>query len=573
MRRFKVLQKLTRQNVDRWPDWDIVLELNHRETDPEPRFALSYTQMEIDWDDGQDPVVYTRTSSSSVFTYSGDYPVGTHIVKIKVTNRYSNSGTLYFGNASYSATYQQALMPQIKRVLKFDVSGTVNNRPKILGLDLLFNRCVRLESVDCEMKIGQVITMAWAFRFCTHLAGKIVISNASGTLQNLTSAFPHCLRLEEIRFGDLPSLTNLTSAFASCFSLRKVRFGTFGKPVTWHTAFWRDANLTEVKWDGHPEITNLNNTFYVCSSLEEMSEIGDQPRCTSLNSAFYMCTRLKTVKLGSFPECTDIASAFERCTVIDHIHLSGLQNVQNAAYAFYICRMLSDVSIEGFGPNATSLSNTFNGCFDLAGEMQFPDMPHLTNLASTFAGTQLTSIEIGDCPLLTNIGAVVANIRTLETFRGGQWPIVYAANMAFAFCPKLETLELHIPDNTISQASEMFAMCVSLKRLEGEARLRDTGPTNASYFNNICLNCFSLEELPNIFPSGGWAAAFAVPTATFTSAFQGCFSLKGTVPRWIWEDWGGNKTAQNSCFDFCYQLDNYSEIPDLWKGGNIEYSD
>ena len=237
MRRFSKTSQRTKW-LDLWPEWDIVLELDHRADDPEPAFSISYMQVQVDWDDGNEPVTYNRTSSVQKQTYAGTYPIGRHLVKLKVTNRYNNAGNLHFGNATSSSLNGVAQMPQIIRVKKLDGSGTVANRPKIQSLSLCFNRCLRLESVDCPIIVGNATDLGYFFRFCVNLKGKVEIPYFAATT-TFSYAFYNCINLEEVQLGDAPSMTTFNYVFYNCSELKKAKLGAFSNPIPFGYAFWR----------------------------------------------------------------------------------------------------------------------------------------------------------------------------------------------------------------------------------------------------------------------------------------------------------------------------------------------
>lgn len=241
MRRFSKTPQRTKW-LDLWPEWDIVLELDHQDGDPNPAFAISYMKVEVDWGDGNDPVTYNRTSGTQIQTYSGTYPVGRHIVKFRVISRNNNSGILYFGNGTISTLNGDPLMPQLVRVKKFDASGTVTGRPKIQTLNCLFNRCLRLEAVDCPIIVGNVTDMTGSFRFCVNLKGKVEIPYFAAVV-GISNIFYNCINLEEVQLGDAPVMTNNTYAFYNCSELRKIRLGAFSKNLNAGYTFWRMQKL------------------------------------------------------------------------------------------------------------------------------------------------------------------------------------------------------------------------------------------------------------------------------------------------------------------------------------------
>ena len=571
MSRFKVLQKLTRQQRQReeWADWDIVLELEQLENDPAPAFAISYAKWEVDWGDGNDPVTYNRTSGTQIQTYSGTYPVGRHIVKFRVISRNNNSGVLYFGNGTNTSLNGDPLMPQLIRVKKFNASGEVSGRPKIQSLYCCFNRCLRLESIDCPFIVGNAINMSSSFRFCVKLRGKIEIPYFAA-VTDTTNCFYNCIGLEEARFGDAPLLTAFSYTFYNCPSLRKVSLGAFSKNLNCGYSFWGCKNLTDLTWKGHINFSTLVYCFYGCSAIEELPEIGDQPYCASLSYAFTQCSNLKHIVLGNFSVCTSLYHTFEYDFDLEEVYLTELDNVGDAAGVCSYCKALRRVTLDGLGPSCTNLGSAFYECRALTGSFALPDLPECTFLGDAFFNTMLSSIVIGDAPKVTSIAEICARMTKLNSFKAGQMPLVTSVSRSFYLCEELEEIELHIPDGTIINAQDFCNGCCKLKRLTGEARLRPQGPSpSASYWNNLFVFCRSLEELPDVFPTGGWASSFSVANVTHTSWFSNCVSLTGTVPSWIWETWPGKAAIQDSTFLNCFRLTNFNDIPTSWKGGDI----
>lgn len=567
MRRFSKTPQRTKW-LDQWPEWDIVLELDQRDDDPPPAFAISYMRVEVDWDDGSAPVTYTRSSSTQIQTYAGTYPVGKHIVKLRVTQRYNNSGIIYFGNGTASSTIGDPLMPQVLRIKKFNVSGVVNSRPKIQSLNYGFNRCLRLEGVDCPLFMDNVTDATATFRFCVNLKGKVEIPNlASAT--SLGSFFYNCVNLEEVYIGDASNITNFTYIFYNCPKLRKIKLGSFSKNVSFQNAFWGCKSLSDLTWKGHINFTSLAYCFYGCASLEQIPEIGDQPVCTTINYAFSQCPKLQRAILGDFPACITMTHIFEYDISLEEACFSGLSGVTDASNVFNLCRSLSNMSLDGLGPSMTTFAIGFYGCTSLTGSFTLPDIPECTSLAASFAQSGLSSIIIGNAPKVTTISTMCQHMKNLRHFKAGQMPLVATANTAFQNCEELEELELHIPDGTLNYMQDFCNNCASLKRVIGEVRLRPQGPSTATYWNNLFYFCRSLEEVPDIIPSGGWDASFSTGSVQHTGWFGNCVSLSGTAPSAMWDSWPGRNSTQENTFLNCFGLDNFNDIPVYWRGGNI----
>lgn len=568
MRRFSKTPQRTKW-LDLWPEWDIVLELDHRDGDPNPAFAISYMKVEVDWGDGNDPVTYTHSSATQTQTYSGTYPIGKHIVKLRVTQRYNNSGILYFGNGTNTSLNGDPLMPQLVRVKKFDASGDVSGRPKIQSLNCCFNRCLRLESIDCPFIVGNATDMNSSFRFCVKLRDKIEIPYLAA-VTSMTNCFYNCIGLEEAKLGDAPLLTTFSYIFYNCPSLRKVSLGAFSKNLNCGYAFWGCKKLADITWKGHINFSTLAYCFYGCNSLEELPEIGDQPYCASLSYTFTQCSSLKHIVLGDFSVCTSLSHTFEHDFDLEEVYLTGLTKVGDAQAVCYYCKSLSSVTLGGLGPSCTAFANAFYECSALTGSFTLPDMPECTSFGGAFYNTGLSSIVISNAPKVTSIQEICARMKKLKSFKAGQMPLVTTVARSFNLCEELEEIELHIPNGTIINAQDFCNSCYKLKKMKGEARLRPQGPSlTATYWNNLFAFCRSLEELPDVFPTGGWASSFSVANVAHTAWFSNCVSLTGTVPNWIWETWPGKATTQESTFLNCFKLDNYNNIPNYWKGGNI----
>lgn len=328
-------------------------------------------------------------------------------------------------------------------------------------------------------------------------------------------------------------------------------------------------NLADITWKGHINFSTLPYCFYGCSAIEELPEIGDQPYCASLSYTFCQCSRLKHIVLGRFPSCTSITHTFEFDMSLEEVYMSELSGVGDASNAFNQCKSLSGLSLSSFGQNCTSFATALNGCIALTGTFTLPDMLDCTSFGAAFNNCGLSEITIGNTPSVTSIATICQNNKNLRKFKMGQSPLVASSNASFQNCKELEDLELHIPNNTLNYTQDMFSNCSKLKKLKGEARLKADGPSAATYWGNMFNYCRNLEELPDIFPSGGWAASFPTASVTFSNCFSNCVSLTGTVPSWIWETWPGRQNNQFNTFLNCFKLDNFNDISTYWKGGNI----
>ena len=82
-----------------------------------------------------------------------------------------------------------------------------------------------------------------------------------------------------------------------------------------------------------------------------------------------------------------------------------------------------------------------------------------------------------------------------------------------------------------------------------------TNCINVQYFTEVFEGCENLENIPaNLFVD-------LKNCKGFERAFKNCINLKGTVYP-IWED---ENIKGDDCFLNCTKLNNYNEIPEIWK--------
>ena len=161
MKKSHQLQLLT--DAAEWENWDLVLELEQREGDPAP--CINYTSMNfiVDWGQGTVDTVTVWNSAARDHVGPALEP-GNYTVKIKITR--GNSGIiskLVFGAVNTTAS-TTAKMPQLKRILKCDVS-------QFRTLTYFVMKCPRLESVCKITGCTNIQNFSYSFNYCINLIG------------------------------------------------------------------------------------------------------------------------------------------------------------------------------------------------------------------------------------------------------------------------------------------------------------------------------------------------------------------------------------------------------------------
>lgn len=301
-------------------------------------------------------------------------------------------------------------------------------------------------------------------------------------------------------------------------------------------AFSRCINLVEIPNDDYETFINVNsflNTFSYCSNL--VSIPGNLflhcYNVSSFNGTFSNCTKLQSIPEELFDNCInviDMAGVFSSCTSLTSIpstlFINNI-NVTNFSSAFASCRSLVNIPETLFTNNieVTSFLNIFQN------DNKLDSIP--SNLFST--NTKVT------------------------TFGG-----------AFSSCTGLTSIPstLFINNTIVTNFSFTFSGCYNITSIPDGLFVNNREVTT---FANLFNNCSGLTgSIPNnIFD-------VCKKVTNFSNTFQGCTSLTGDTPTGtdnlqLWER--ANKPEYPSalsgtgCFNKCYNLNNYSNIPPRWK--------
>ena len=293
---------------------------------------------------------------------------------------------------------------------------------------------------------------------------------------------------------------------------------TTGNPT--HT--YASAGQYQIKISGQYNGLRINNNAIEKDKLIAVNQWGNVG-FTSFERAFYGCSNLVSLPKGS---------------------ITGAEGVESFYYCFYDC---------------TSLTTIPNGLFDFC--------VNVTTFSFCFSGcTSLTTIP-------TDLFKYTANVTSFHSCFRGCTSLATIPNSLFDFCVNVESFYA------------CFYTCISLTTIPVDLFRYNV---NVKTFGHCFRGCTSLTTIPNdLFKYNVNVESFytcfyecknlALPTSIFNlSALQAkqpdmsyCFrpastadSPTGTVQP-IWEY--VTITARNYCFQRCTALDNYSQIPKLWR--------
>lgn len=623
MRKTRLLQTLVqqKQREAEWADWDFVVEIDQQADDPQPAIRAGYWGwVEIDWGDGQGARRYsTLNNASGSIRYDGTLTPGTYQLKLRVNPNTTNASRyVKFGPdaaASGAGLYlRNTYCPQLKRVLKADMSHQRT-------MTYMFCKCYRLEEVCKFTNTSDIISAYSAFLCCTSLRGTV----AFDSLENCTSmvfVFWNTPKLEKVLLGPLPKATSIQDCFNKC-GASEIILSDLSSCTNASSAFYFAQNLKKIIIPGGlPEATTIANFANGCTELEEVDIGTEVPNASACNAAFYRCEKLKNLHgLKSFPKMNNAMQIFAYCQALEEIELETGESCTTMASAFFNCLNLKKLTINGgfdevasmqaFAHHDTKLDQIIvNGK-----NCVFPDLPKLTSISYAFNETAITSLVMGDMPLLTSMDYACQLCYALEEveigdigdwneetqsysnscnatsccnydFKLKRFKIgnnnIYDIGSFFYGCQELEEVELGergykspstADDDGLRWTGSAFTYCNSLRKVKGCLKLRPQGPSTATGWSSMFSCCGMLEELPDIFPANGFAKTFTVKNANLANIFQNCFSIKGTVPEWLWDEddprhFKGTGSTGNA-FAFCFGLSNYDDIPRAWKG-NLE---
>lgn len=173
---------------------------------------------------------------------------------------------------------------------------------------------------------------------------------------SMANLFYGCKNLIELKWKpkNTSSITSLTTMFSECSNIKSISLN--------------DIDTTNV--------TSFESTFYNCKKLEsvDMSNC-NMSNATTFRQIFYGCSVLKEVKANfDFTNATTIQNMFYNNGKINEVTIcekgkgySNLLTSTGCQNLFYYCSELQKINnLEELNfPNATSLQDMFNGCYEL----------------------------------------------------------------------------------------------------------------------------------------------------------------------------------------------------------------
>lgn len=316
------------------------------------------------------------------------------------------------------------------------------------------------------------------------------------------------------------------------------------------------GEIREVKQWGNLGVTFWNSAFSGCTTLESIPA-APLPGGYDLQYMFKGCSRLKEIPSDLFHNVTvdtDFSRTFQGCSSLTSIPSGLFDNVsaRNFIETFKDCESLVSIP-EGLFKNCTGgefYDDIFNGCKSLTKlpESLFPENNSIRNLQGTFMNCEsLEEIPSGifaNCTSIYTFTKTFEGCKSLKEIPGNLFannPLTYAFVWIFSGCESLE----QIPAGLFANNPETSGFPYTFKGCTGLSSIPET----------------LFDHCPKIYD--------------FSYAFKDCSNLQGHTPTThgieLWERSSASYPQYPDvinlagCFEGCYQLANYNEIPDNAK--------
>lgn len=312
---------------------------------------------------------------------------------------------------------------------------------------------------------------------------------------------------------------------------------------------WGDGIIEEVH-TGFPSHTYLNEGRYTVSIYKEIQ---------SISSSFVAVENReqlrKVISWGDFSlHILSMQNAFINCaglTSIPNDEYGAFNTVKTFLACFSGCQALSEIP-EGLfkhSYHATTFQACFRNCLllDRIPETLFTNCSKVTDFCWCFY----------DCQQLRQIPE--------KLFENCIHATIY--ERCFHNCNMLSEIPEKLFENCtdVTDFTQCFSSCQSLLSIPGNLFKNNTQVT---IFTGCFADCGKLYTIPeNLFQNN-------TQVRFFNSCFIRCVALKGMTPKdedggELWEREGKpgypDSIVCSFCFSRCYDLDNYSEIPEDWK--------
>ena len=419
-----------------------------------------------------------------------------------------------------------------------------------------FNGCYSLFIVIMPTSAANLQSLDSTFNNCTNLQRIVLPANATA-ITTMASTFTNCFNLFScILPNSLNSCTTLSGTFSTCRNLQSIVLPSINVCTTLTTTFISCTNLIWVRFTSLPapassQVVNISNMFNSCQSLQNVYF----PRTCSLNgiynaqTTFIGCFALRNIVFPINFNASSLSSTFQTCyNLFSVVFQSAMPNCTNFSSAFLQCAQLQKVVLpSSLSASGVNMSTAFGQCASLT-SITIPTTYIITSLQSTFAScTSLISATINSaqntCTTITNIFNNCPSLTTaiLPT------SLNTCNNLATAFqnCPSLTSVTLPSTMNAVTTIESCFNNCRSLSSI-----ILPTSMSACTNFNGIFAGCTDIREIT--FP-----ATISASTTTFANAISACNNLKTvTLPT-------TRSTSLNSLNTFAYGCGQLTTINNL----------
>lgn len=454
--------------------------------------------------------------------------------------------------------------------LEYCYGGDTSN---VITLGSMFYNCSSIHTIECsKWDVSNVVDMGGLFLYCSLLTELDVSSWDTSNVINMFGLFYYCAELVSIDVSnwDMSNVIHTWNMFNSCLKLTTLDVSNF--------------NMQSV--------THLSGMFDYCSSLTEL-DVSDWDVSNVIESSrtFAECIKLPTIDVSNWdmPNVEDISDMFQGCLAVTELDIVDwdVSKVTNMSGVFNLSAWWDDPDATSLltldvskwdTSSATNMGDLFGGCDQLVEiDVSGFDTSSVTEISGIFTGcSKLTSVDVSGFDMSNAMGMknMFGDCSSLTALDLSAW--VFATSLPstysrmsmqemFEDCSGLTTLDLSDWDvSLVSGYKEMFKGCSGLTTLNLTGWVMNTtGYYKADYFLGMFDGCSSLVDID----VSTWSM---VQSGTVvTRMFKNCTAMTNHIDPnqfWLNSNIGNTSYYHGDTFTGSLNIENYSDIPDDWKG-------